>query len=345
MPLLATLGVAHSGIGDRGVRALARELQAVPNLTSLKLAGNPLGAGLDALLQAATQLRHLDLSGGDLSRAAQTALRAGLRHLPALASLDLSEVPLGVNGLRALELGLQQSSALTHLVLRDAEVCPAPGRPAGPHATLGRILERAPALRALDLSGLELGADGVRRVAGGLLAATGLTVLGLEGNSMGEAGARDLAGALGRLPGLERLAVGGNGLRNGGATLLADALRGAAALAAVDVSDNDIGVMGLRRLATALRRAPPLPSVKFERCSATEPTHPPPPRPLRPARLLCRALHHCCWQEAESPGGSGPSVPYLCPELSLTPSPTPDSQPHLPSLTRPVHARAATISR
>ena len=271
LPLLAALRVARSGIGDSGALALARELPVVPNLTALSMEGNPLGAGLEALLKAATRLRCLDLRGSELSRAAQTALHGGLQHLPALASLDLSEVQLGTTGLRTLEQGLKGSSALTRLCLHEADV--SPNRPTGV-LTLGRILKLAPTLRTLNLTYLGIGADGVRRVAAGLRAVTGLTELWMAGNDMDEAGAEDLADVLGHLPALVRLDVSGNGLKNGGATLLADALRGATSLTVLDASSNAIGLAGLRLLAAALRRAPPLPSVEFLRCSLPpHPTH------------------------------------------------------------------------
>jgi Ran GTPase-activating protein (RanGAP) involved in mRNA processing and transport len=201
VPLLATLGLAHCGVGEPGARALAQSLPATSGLTSLLIAGNPLGAGLGALLAATPQLRRADLGA-----AALASLCDGLRRTPALTRLDLRGALLECGGALVVAQGLEHVPLLADLRLADGGI--------GPSGVfhLASALQRAEHLALLDLGGNTLGSEGARRLAAGLCCATALTALLVPHNALGGDGALALVAALVPLPSLVRLDLSCNGI-------------------------------------------------------------------------------------------------------------------------------------
>ncbi len=217
---LRRLNASASRVGDRAVRAIARNL---PELRFLELAGNPISArGWSALAasKSLSHLRHLDLGSYGFNEAAGDAAPfiAGM-NVPNLAVLhlgggnDLS----GTNpkvlarsgrgpGLRVLDLGITNLTAESIAALA---ACPAVrgvwylslrgialSNETFGDESLERFLARTAfeRLTYLDLSNNALTARGAKTLALWPGAAN-LQCLGLRGNVVGAAGAAALAGS------------------------------------------------------------------------------------------------------------------------------------------------------
>jgi Ran GTPase-activating protein (RanGAP) involved in mRNA processing and transport len=188
-----------------------------------------------------------------------------------------------------------------------------------PQVLLGGAAELA-GLRALHLSGCQLGPQGLAPIAAALAARppSALASLALADNRLGPAGIQQLARALeagsasssltsldlslndaggdvcrqlaalcGRLRGLESLSLACNGIRGEGMTLLAQQLAELGRLTSLQLQGNSLGDAGFGALAAALPGLPLLRELQLEGTSGVG---------GEGARLLVPALVACCGQ-------------------------------------------------
>jgi uncharacterized protein (TIGR02996 family) len=211
---LTELALEFDGVAADGLEALARSA-AFPRLGALELRANPVPPALvvDALA-AARGPGSLDRLALSLSRvtAPDAAHLFALPLLHGLRHLDLSDNPLGADGVQALA----ESRALRGLRVLDL------GR-TYPGVPGVRALAEAGGLagvRSLGLGGNRLGPVAVKLVAESA-AARGLRVLDLSANPVGDAGATALANSR-ALAGLLDLDLSDADLTDAGAVSLAD---------------------------------------------------------------------------------------------------------------------------
>lgn len=164
------------------------------------------------------------------------------------SQLDLSMMPIGIEGAIALAHALSAgaaNTALTHVNLTWSGI----GRGC---TMLLKALGELPELRSLDLSGNWLGDEFAPRVGRMMRKALQLRVLRLRWNSFSDSSGRLIAQSLPFCPHLEELDLGGNWIRTAGATTLARRLQRHPGLQRVRLDHNGIDSNGFRVIAQSL---------------------------------------------------------------------------------------------
>ncbi|XP_042640828.1 LOW QUALITY PROTEIN: NACHT, LRR and PYD domains-containing protein 6 [Tyto alba] len=208
-------------------RALAPVLSVNPTLTELDLAGNEdlRDGGVKLLCQGlrcgSCQLQTLRLGCCNITAAGCKDLAALLSTVPSLAELDLSDNPLGDDGVREVcEALTEPGGSVQKLWLWQCrlteESCGA----------LAAVLPASPSLTELHLGDNELGDGGVRRLSEGLRdPACRLRTLRLWQCRLTEESCGALAAVLPASPSLTELHLGDNELGDGGVRRLSEGLR------------------------------------------------------------------------------------------------------------------------
>ncbi|RNF27275.1 putative leucine-rich repeat protein (LRRP) [Trypanosoma conorhini] len=170
---LTSLDLSLNEIGPSGAQSIA-QLLALPAspLKTLQLYGNHLGcAGVVAIATAVKQnkfLKELTLGNNNATDAATEALAEMLRDNSTLESLDLRSNTLTAAGARNLARdGLAHNTFLASLSLSDNPI----GSVGGDEIAKTLIMHQGGALTTLDLSSCDLGSTGGMRIAS-LIAAT-----------------------------------------------------------------------------------------------------------------------------------------------------------------------------
>eukprot|EP00961_Rhodomonas_salina_P263970 3567567-Rhodomonas_salina.1 len=172
-----------------------------------------------------------------------TALRTALVHL------DLSDIGIDAEGIRAFDGLLKESKRLLFLDLSGNEM----GDEAA--VALAGVLLGCKALTRLpvDVDDNNIGDEEMLTLGIGLEHCKALSHLDLNGNEIGRLGVGDLAGVLGNSgKALACLLLGSNALGNDGARKLSGYLRECAALTLLDLDVNGIEVEGIGALAGGL---------------------------------------------------------------------------------------------
>ena len=187
---LTELGVACNDIGDGGARALA--ISQGPSLERLELGRNRIGPrGVRVLAESCASLHALDLSDNPLGADGVCALAEGERW-GGLRRLDLAGTQARHAGLAALAQS-EALGSLEQLELSSNLIDAASARALGQSAALARVAR-------LGLGSTELGPEALGAILEGPLG-RGLVRLDLSFNPLGDQGLRALLEA----PGLARL--------------------------------------------------------------------------------------------------------------------------------------------
>ena len=264
---LTTLILSHYELDDAAAVVLTAAVAHSRSLTDLQLESCELGdAGVEALVAALELggfIRKLDLSWCCLGVPGAVALsRLLASDRCALTSLSASSNWIGLEGVLALVQALQTNRTLTELRLDDIKC-----EDEGIRALLA-ALRRNPqcCLRVLDLFINPLSASCASSLSEVISRSVTLEWLEVSGCDLGNEGIAALAVGIGRNRQLQHLNVSSNSVGVPGATALAAAIRTCSALTALIVRDNQIGDDGLAALAPALVN---LRTLDVSRCQLT----------------------------------------------------------------------------
>ena len=215
------------------VEQLSPALSSLPQLVSLRLNGNGIGAAgaaaLAPLLGALTALTLLCLGENKFGEEGTEALAPALSRLSRLAVLDLSCLGIGADGAVTLLQPLAALTALTALDLSKNSLARVPGE------ALAQALSCLSQLANLSLAYSSIGDEAAGAVAERLSALSTLTALNLNGNYIGVVGVQSLAPALRRLPRLAALDLESNGMGAAGTAALAEHLSALTTLTALSL--------------------------------------------------------------------------------------------------------------
>ena len=207
---LTALHLTRNAISSTGAAALAAALATTPELRSLHLGGNPLGAGLGPLGAAAAGLDVLNVSETQAGR--------------------------GAPGILALAAGLAARRRDTGRTLAQLH-CHGNGVDDAAAAALAPLLAAA-GVREVYLGKNLVGDAGAAALAAVVGGADGPRKLSLLGNRVGDAGAASFAAAVARDPPLEQLNLSHNDLSDAGLLALIRAAPRNGTLRKLDVGVN-----------------------------------------------------------------------------------------------------------
>ena len=214
VPLLASLNLTDTKLGEKEVIDLPKVLKNVSQLKLLDLSDDHLGPVLSVLsecLSFVPRLVSLNLDNAKLGGKEIKALAKALKNVPQFQVLSLNSNPLGP-GVSILACHLQSVPNLEYLYLQKTNMTEREA------ADLAKALQHVPLLRRLWLSENPIGC-GLIPLAENLVHVPQLRYLRLEKTNMTEREAADLAKALRHVPLLELLLVDGNPLGHGAITL------------------------------------------------------------------------------------------------------------------------------
>ena len=242
--------IDFSSRGFRGADAmlLAFELPAMSSLTSLSLAGNDLGGGIEDLstgLRESSSLTMLDLRGKGYGGG-----RIGPSGATALASAMAAMASLSVSDLRFNNLDTESATMLAAMAKKKkVSLCGIkPGQTEAklqgsypnymtvPDAILltADLAVRSD-LTSIDLSRNDLDAEAAEAISPAVAVSASLTSLDLERNYIGPKGARALGEALKVNCSLTKLSLAQNNLEEDGTRSICEALKGNTTLMELDL--------------------------------------------------------------------------------------------------------------
>jgi Ran GTPase-activating protein (RanGAP) involved in mRNA processing and transport len=227
---------------------LSVELPTMSSLTSLSLAGNDLGGGIEDLstgLRESSSLTMLDLRGKGYGGG-----RIGPSGATALASAMAAMASLSVSDLRFNNLDTESATMLAAMAKKkQVSLCGIkPGQTEAKlqgsypyHMTVpDAILLTADLavrsdLTSIDLSRNDLDAEAAEAISPAVAVSASLTALDLERNSIGPEGARALGEALKVNCSLTKLSLAQNNLEEDGTRSICEALKGNTTLKELDL--------------------------------------------------------------------------------------------------------------
>lgn len=200
-------------------------------------------------LQQSRTLRHLDLSGCELSKTSSDELAQALKVNRSLWHLDLSGSLIGPAGARALAEVLKSNRSIRHLSLRDNAL-----GTEGADA-VAEILRMNGSIQHLDLSHNELGAEGGRKIAEALRPNQTLVHLNLGYNGIGAEGGCAIAVALCSKGHVKHLDLTHNDIGSEGGRAIAKAIQGNPnyTLQSLELKGNRLDKPDMRAISNAFR--------------------------------------------------------------------------------------------
>lgn len=267
---LVAIDLSDNALGAKGIHAVGGLLAGQTELEELYLCNNGLAADAGELIATAlletkpTSLKVLHFHNNLLETAGSVALAPIVENSPSLIDfrfsslrlgregavricqaleprlgsnimkLNLSDNTFGEEGAEALAKALSQAPKLEELLLRD-DMLGDEGI-----ATICKLLvNSAPDLQVLDVSGNEIGVDGAKML-GKLIGAGRLRMVLAEDNEIGNAGASRLAKGISDVAVLEELNVSSCEIGGRGGLALAKAVVKLETLVRLTVDGNEI---------------------------------------------------------------------------------------------------------
>lgn len=199
-----------------------------------------------------SQLEELNLGENNLGRKGSVALGEALKacNNPRLQNLILWNNSIDDEGLRALVAGMRNCHSLTDLRLYDNTLITVDG-----FRSLSTLFQSdCCQLKYLDLDSMNMGDDGARVIAAGLVNLRSLEKLYLGNNSIGDDGMSALASGLANLHLLKDLRLGHNSIGDLGLQALVEGLVNCVNLKDLHLSGNRmIAASGLGSLSTLIQ--------------------------------------------------------------------------------------------
>lgn len=223
---LVTLNISNNSIGESGASVIAEEMR---SLASLHIGSSSLGeSGARMIAQGLQSLTTLSIENNRIGNSGARAIAEGL---PLLTSVDIGRNNIAESGARAIANGLR---SLTSLSIGNNRL-----GDSGAQA----IAERLHSLSSLDIGGNHISETGAWMIASGLPL---LKLLDIGGNSIGDSGVRAIADSLSLLTALD---IGYTRVGNTGSRAIAENLR---MLLSLDIGRNRVGEPGARAIAEAM---------------------------------------------------------------------------------------------
>jgi Ran GTPase-activating protein (RanGAP) involved in mRNA processing and transport len=276
---LGTLYFGNNGIGAPGLRALAGALKVNSTLTGLHLdmnnAGNEGVSAIAAVLANNSTLTTLNLRGNSVgNEGAMSMLHALQTSNTTLTSLDLtSNAGISPDVLSSIREALQANAAgLRTFFLpvnkkddaNNTRLASAPHNvPLNDHSDSWSITETIPKSTLtticadgqieLDLSGQNLGNDGIKKLVEELKGNMSLKELNLGSNSIGKDGATAIAMVLQENGALKKLVLDSNTVGLSGVTAIFDSLKNNSTLEGISLRGNRLDSTAAAVIARALK--------------------------------------------------------------------------------------------
>jgi len=207
---LRRLRLHKVSLNEQSLTALTRAFDQASNLQEIFLSENPLGSGVTSLaenLKHVPQLATLELTNVLMEEQAFSDLASSLCHVPELKVLSVSRNNLG-SSITVLAESLNSVCCLTHLELSQTQMDEEGA------AALSNGLKSLTKLEVLDVSHNPLG-SAVTLIADRLHSTPCLTELYINNTEMGRNEATAVASSLKFLQNLRMLSVGSNPLERG----------------------------------------------------------------------------------------------------------------------------------
>lgn len=243
IPLLMSLNLSATGMGDESMNVLAKALTKPPRLAVLSLNRNEISdSGALTLATAVASMPHLDslhLSANSITSTGVVGLATALAQKSRLLRLDLSGLGAGDDGLATPPDQRLDTKAVSAVV---------------------EMLKSTPHFEDLWLNGRGLGDSGLENLARAFEHTPKLKSLALDANDLGDRGVSALATSMKHTPLLARLDLSFNGIGENGTIAIATAMASTPRLQELRLKgrNNHIGERGLRVLAGALVHTPDL---------------------------------------------------------------------------------------
>jgi Ran GTPase-activating protein 1 len=258
---LKTLKMCNDGLSASSMEAM-RDILLRETPTSLhtlhffnNMSGNGGAEALASMLVHCPDLENIRFSGTRAGREGSMAFAKALSECPAvqagkLLRLDLADNTFGEEGGLILAEVLSRQPLLTYLNLRDAAL-----EDEGVQAVTEALVESAPGLTLLDLSGNECTAESGEAIAACLKTKSCLVELYLEENELGSQGAKQIAVGIAKLDKLEKLQLNSNEIGTSGAIALVKRAMKLPGLKSLEMNGNELTEEGLVRVERMLESA------------------------------------------------------------------------------------------
>jgi len=240
-------------VDEDGLIALSDVIAQNNSISTLNIASNQIGKGLQPLVPALKQnhvLVALNLGRNQLGDGGSATLAEGLKMNNSLKRLDLGWNMIGPYGIRFIAEVLEENDVLETLNIRYNEIGCEGGRP------LAQLLRVNGTLMTLDVTANELGEEGAKYIATALEGNKTLSILELGWNSIGDSGADAFVETLEENRALTSLGLARNGINDEAASSLAVALESSSTLQAMDLKGNFISEEGATTFKLIIQKSP-----------------------------------------------------------------------------------------